>query len=88
MNKVNEMVFAPDRYDDDVNAMWVDIAKFIKMLTDNEYVAVVRDDDIDIIVVEYEHDERIEEWGVPTVKWLTPEQVELLEDMECEECEE
>ena len=89
MNKVNEMVFVPDRYDNNVNAMWEDITKFIKMLTDNEYVAVIRDDDVNVIVVEYEHDETKEEWGVTTVKWLTPEQVATLEyEAYNEECKE
>ena len=75
-----EMVFAIDRYswnctnDEARTAMWKDIAKFLQLLTKNDYVAVVYDDDTDIIVVQYNHDEHKDAWGVPNPYWITDDE--------------
>lgn len=74
MSGVNEIVFTPEKYDGDREAMWGDIMTFIKMLLTNQYVATIRDDDIDVIVIHYEHDERFDAWGVKNPYWLTEEE--------------
>ena len=83
----SEIVFALEDYREKITTsdleartmMWQDIAKQLEILTKNNYVAIVYDDDVDIIVIQYEHDEHIEPWGCANPYWLTEEDVELLE---------
>ena len=73
MRKMNEMVFSSECYNNS-DEMWRDVANFLRLLTKNEYIATVRDDDINIIVIEYEHNELCEPWGCPNPVWLTEEE--------------
>lgn len=74
MSGVNEMVFTPEKYGGDKAAMWSDVASFLKMLLTNQCVATIQDDDVDIIVIRYEHDERFDVWGCKNPYWLTEEE--------------
>ena len=91
MNKVNEIVFVRDVYGNDRNKMWERITEQLKILMEQEYVCKIYDDDIDVIVIQYSHDEKKEGWGGEYPYWLTPEQKEFLdseyEDSEVEEDE-
>lgn len=60
--------------------MWKDIGDFLYLLTKNKYVAVVYDDDVDIIVIQYEHDEKADPWGGPYPYWITQEEAWFIED--------
>jgi len=80
MHKVNEMVFTADRYET-VDEMWEDIKRFIKLLLSNDYTMVIRDDDVDIIVIEYEHNELVEPWGCANPHWLTEEEAYSIEQL-------
>lgn len=75
MEKVNEIVLSIDNYDN-VNQLFAEVAKILKMLMDNNYVCKVRDDERYCIVIEYEHDENRNSWGSPQLMWLTPDEVE------------
>ncbi len=59
--------------------MWQDIGTFLQLLAKNEYLAVVYDDATDIIVVQYEHNERIDAWGCANPVWMTSDEVELFD---------
>lgn len=54
--------------------MWQDIASFLAILLKNEYIAVIFDDDTDIIIVQYEHDEKKDYWGGYFPYWLSEEE--------------
>ena len=72
-----EAVFTPDNYDD-LDAMWEDITTFIRILLNNSYTVVIRDDDIDIIVVEYNYDTSKTDYGTPELEWITLDKAEVL----------
>lgn len=77
MHKVNEMVFSINAYET-ADDMWQDITQFIRLLIKNEYIMTIRDDDVDVIVIEYEHNELIEYWGVVNPYWLSEEEVDSI----------
>ena len=90
-NRYQELVFGINQYkwnktDEEARElMWKDITKFLEMLTKNEYIAVVYDDDTDIIVVQFEHNERTDAWGAANPVWITEEEysrIELGEEIE------
>lgn len=78
--RYQEIVFAIEAYswnctkEEAREAMWKDIAKQLQLLIKNDYIAVVYDDDTDIIVIQYEHNEKHEGWGVSNPYWLTEEE--------------
>lgn len=87
MNKLyEEMVFSTVYYGNK-DDMWKDISLFIQLLVRNNYLAVIRDDDVDVIVVEFGHDENKEYWGCPRVEWIEDsEDSDLNTYCDCEEC--
>lgn len=79
MTKVNEIVFTKDKYGNNREKMFEAIAKQISLLMENNYVCKVYDDDRDIIVIQFEYDQR-EDWaGLPELMWLTDDEVEVIE---------
>lgn len=80
MNKVNEVVFTKDVYDGNREKMWQRVTEQLKILLEQEYVCKVYDDDIDIIVIQYSHDEKKEGWGDYYPYFLSRKQVEAVED--------
>ena len=82
-----EAVFTPDSYDD-LDAMWEDITTFIRILLNNSYTVVIRDDDVDIIVVEYNYDTSKTDYGTPELEWITLDEAEALECARCENYDE
>ena len=54
--------------------MWKDISTFLAILLKNDNIAVIYEDEVDIIVIQYEHDERIEAWGVANPHWITDDE--------------
>ena len=86
MNKSNEIIFCKENYGNSREKMYEAIAKQLALLMENEYVCKVYDDDRDIIVVQFEHNERKDYWGGLDLCWLTAEEVERLRaEKECEE---
>lgn len=80
MNKINEIVFSKDRYGNSREKMFEAVSKQIMLLMEMGYVCKVYDDDTDIIVIEFEHDNRKGDWGTPYLCWLEPEEVETVEN--------
>lgn len=79
MNKSNEIVFSKEKYGNNREKMFEAIAQQLALLMENEYVCKVYDDDRDIIVIQYEHDEKKDYWGGMELRWLTEEEVNLIE---------
>lgn len=80
MAKVNEIIFSKDKYNNNREKMFEAIAKQLMILMENNYVCKVYDDDRDIVVIQFEDDQR-EEWaGLPTLMWLTDDEFEVIED--------
>ena len=79
---VNEIVLCRDQHGD---KLWEEVATILRILTRNEEICVVYDDDTDIIVIQHEHKDKgigDDYWGVPNPYWLEPEDVEYLESRE------
>lgn len=77
--KYETIVFSKDRYNNDREKMYAAITKQLMLLMENDYVCKVYDDDTDIIVIQFEHNERKDFWGVSDLVWVTPEEAEMLE---------
>ena len=77
----SSIVFSRDRYKGDRDKMFQAIAKQLALLMENEYVCKVYDDDIDIIVIEFDRDERICRYGGDELIWLSQDEIEALEDI-------
>ena len=75
MNKVNELVLCSDDYSNE-NEFRNKIAQAIMLLTEAGYICTVREDEVGIIVIEYDHDDSA--YGSPYPYWLTPEQRESI----------
>lgn len=88
MNKVNEIIFSKDRYGNNREKMFQAVAQQLMILFDNDYVCKVYDDDFDIIVIEFGHDERRDAWGCDELLWLTPEEIEAVENFRLNQIEE
>ena len=52
--------------------MWKDITTFLQILFKQGMIAVVYDDDTDIIVVQYGYEDK--NWGDPYPYWLTEDE--------------
>lgn len=54
------------------------IGEQLKLLLDAGYIAVVRYDEpgLEIVVIEYEHDDNLVYWGCNRPMWVTPEEME------------
>lgn len=73
MSDVNEMVFCRGNYNDD-KEFWGYIAMFLQELMRNDYVATIMQDEVGIIAINYEHNERVDAWGCKNPYWLTEEE--------------
>jgi len=93
-NRFNEVVFAVESYhwqntlDEARELMWADISKVLNILLKNDYITVVRDDDTDIIVIEFEHDEHKDAWGTVNPRWITDDELFQIECSNTEDEEE
>ena len=78
MNRVNQIVFSKTVWGD---RLWEVVSKQLQILMENEEVCTIYDDDKDVIVIKFEHDERKDYWGCTNPYWLTRKQVEWLESL-------
>lgn len=76
----DEMVFAEDNYDSNLE-MWKDIAITTRTLLQNEYQVLVREDEVGIIVLEYNHNTSFTDYGTPEFRWMTVEDAEAFDSM-------
>lgn len=84
IKNISSITFSLDRYQGDRKAMFSAIATQVSLLMENDYVCKIYDDDTNIIVVEYEHDNRKDYWGGPELEWLDEEEMEVLESYRLE----
>lgn len=69
------------------NVLWDKVSKQIQLLLEAGYLCVVRDDDVDIIVIEFENDERRKPFGVANPYWMTEEEYYSFKHKEVDENE-
>ena len=75
MNKVNELVLCAEDYETE-SEFKSKLAEAIMLLLGAGYICTVREDEVGIIVIEYDHDDSA--YGSPHPYWLTPEQAESI----------
>lgn len=63
----------------DTEALYKDLSTLLEILLRHEYICKVREEEKDILVIEYSHDETREAWGCPSLVWVTPEEESVLE---------
>lgn len=74
----NEIVLSREsfeKFSDDINyqrqLLWEKVTQIIYTLTILDYICVVYDDDIDVIVIQFEHHERDDDcYGVANPEWI------------------
>ena len=79
MNTVNEIVFCKAVYDNNRERMYNAVRDQIKLLMEQEYICTIYDDDVDIIVIRFEHNDKKDYWGCTNPYWLTPKEAEEIE---------
>ena len=84
----NSIIFNKDRYNGDRDKMFQAVAKQLALLMENDYVCKVCDDDTDIIVIEFDYDERRCRYGCDELVWLSQDEIEALEAIRQNENEE
>jgi hypothetical protein len=60
--------------------MFEAITKQLIILMENEYVCKVYHDDRDVIVIQFENDQKSQRLGLPELHWLTAEEVDVVND--------
>ena len=80
MNKVEkqQMTFCLDQYNSDEKAMWRDIANFVEILIRNENICTIKGEDCNVVVIDYEHDDSINYYGVSQPIWLSIDEIDNL----------
>lgn len=73
---VNSMVFEKKNYANAVD-FWNAVAMFLKLLTDNHYVATFRYEDCGNYVIDFNYDDQ--SMGAEYPYWLTPEEYEQID---------
>lgn len=75
-----QMVFTADAYSWGVTKqeasklMWEDISKFLAIISKNDQIAVVHEEEEGIVVIEYAHCERHDAWGIQNPHWITDDE--------------
>ena len=82
-----EIVFTRNEHETQ-DQLFEKVGKQLQLLLNEGYNAVVRYDDYEIVVIEYEHDENFDAWGVSRPTWLTYVEHEELMDKRVSEEEE
>lgn len=81
--RCERIVFCADKDDEDRSRLFSKVSKLLQILLDSDYVAVVRYDEpeMGIIVIEFEHDENADAWGVCNPEWVTEDELFYIENM-------
>ena len=77
-NDVSKLVLSREAFGDD---LWNVVGEQLKILTREGYICVVYDDDIDIIVIQYEYRDKHDSiyYGLPQPVWLNEDEQEVIE---------
>ena len=84
---VNSIVIERKNYDND-NEFWSAVSMFLRLLTENDYIATFKYEDCGVYVIEFSYKDQ--SMGAEYPYWLTPEQYEQInfnEDDSYEDCE-
>lgn len=73
----NSIVFSDEGYSD-TDEMWKDISKTLQILFRQGYKCEIYDDDVNIIVINYEYSDGMDG---PYLTWLTEDEVESIEQL-------
>lgn len=69
-----------EKYSDDIQVqrqmLWDTAYRLMNILISLEYICVIYEDEIDILVIEFEHNERFTSFGSPNPVWMTEEEKE------------
>lgn len=71
MSKLCEAVVISRKTEEET---WADVASMLQLLTRNGYECLVREELLNVVVIEFEHDPTVEDWGSPRAVWLTSEE--------------
>ena len=82
INKRNyeQIAFSIEDYSSEEELFSV-VAKQLNILLNAGYIAVVRydgDPDLGVVVIEFEHNEIIDSWGVYNPYWLTEDEMDMI----------
>lgn len=80
------LVFSLDNYDNE-DEMYTEITAFIHILIKNKNTCKIYADSEGIIVVEFGHDEQIENWGCSRLTWLNEDEYEDIMQKRNELCD-
>ena len=69
MNRYESIVFTKEAFGD---RLWQVVGEQLKLLMEARYICVVKEDDVGIVVIQFQHDER--EWGYAYPYWLYPDE--------------
>ena len=73
-----QIVFSSTNYDSDID-MWLDMVRVMRSLLRTQQIVTLRQEDSDIFILEHGHDENVDCWGCPQLRWLSPEEAQKLE---------
>lgn len=77
--EVNQIVLSKDTYGSR-DRLFAAVAAQLSILLENEYVCKIYDDDKDIIVIEFDHDNDKGYWGGPDLVWEDGSEENCCED--------
>lgn len=74
--RYQEIVFSVQDFDGGKEEMFNTVAQQLKILLDAGYLAVVRYDEpgLGIIIIDFEHDEHFDAWGIANPVWITEDE--------------
>lgn len=80
--KLNEIVFSREK-NETKEELFQRVGEQLKLLLEAGYLAVVRYDEpgLGIVVINFEHNDILENWGCIQPMWVTPEEAEKIVDM-------
>lgn len=78
IDNVNTIVLSRSQFGD---KLWEEVSTILRILTKNEEICVVYDDDDEIIVIQHEHNDvhGDERWGCTNPYWLTHKEQEYID---------
>ena len=85
MRRKNQIVFTKKAYNNNRDELYRAIGAQLSILMENQYVCKVYEDETDIVVIEFEHDEKRVSFGCDELVWVSQEELEALQSAELEQ---
>ena len=85
--RCQRIVFCMDEFGGTKEGLFEAVAQQLRLLLESNHVAVVRYDEpgLGIVIIDFEHDEYFDAWGIANPYWITEEELWSLENSEEEE---